>query len=573
MLLDRYLEGQLIGVQNQQIEDHLQSCPACGRMLKASRGFVRLLSDCMDLLSPNEAFLESIYFNVSEAGSTRRGTHTSEPVLREARGFGTRRLRWILVGIAALVVGAAYLLLKADRIPVGTIRDPRGDVMARFASGGGWVPVTDGTPLVRGDRVSLSGRGRVTLALPDRSEVVLTGAEAGAEAELVSEPDGSTGLRLSRGGASCVLGPGPAPFLLDTAVATIRVAREDDAGGRFRATLEGGEAPAELLVEVEKGDLRVSNDRGSVMVSAGKASRTRRGASPGAATDPRLLRDDGRSREPSSPAPRKEVRRDPPAVPVPTPAVPRPAQSLDELLGDLDRVSAPEELVRLVAALGPRLAGAEPESGDRAREALVSLLRSSPEDAVREACVEVLGALAQKGDGDAFEALLDLRLDPSPKVRARILRALVSCRGREELSGVVAGFLRDDPEEEIRRLALQLASQVSGPEMEEAMLEVARDGIRPVELRAQAISSLATYRRKVVVESLMELARDYEPKVAVAAIGALRLLSGRPFVYEVGSQADEKEATLEAIQAWWDEANATFEEEPEAPGGSEDGGP
>lgn len=580
-LLDRYLEDQLTQVQRDRIDEHLKDCAHCARTLGAARGFVRLLEDCLGWLQAPESHLESIYFNVSQAGRSRRGTHSSEVVSRA--GKSSTGIRWTpVVAVLALVValgavGFVVFFRDGGGAELARVLEKRGLVIARFASGdGNWIPVEEGTTLGPGDRISVEAGNQGRIELADRSGLELIGGTKGSEGEIQSAKGGADFLLL-RGTVHCVLSPTPTPFKLLTDLASVDVDRSGGRDARFEVELAGTEeAPTSLVVRVDKGMVEVRNGQGVSRVGEGKTSRTSRGGKPGPGEESRpkkterspVAQRDRRNsgtqkagdrgsatRRSGSAAPGEDASRDRKAAS--SPRAPKVSQA--DFIRQIEDGSDPNKQLAALNQASSRLRQGDSEP---IKSALLGVLRASPEENVRRACIGILITALQSGEDElVLQGLVDAsRGDSGPTVRIAALQGLSGLISPEKLSELLAGVFRNESDDLVLEGAARLAARSPTPEVSRGLVDLARDGSRGSSLRAEAIKGLSSHRNPAAVEGLMELAGGYEIEIAVEAVGALRVLSGQTFVLEANSTPEAKDETLRAIQEWWDQARPSFEE-------------
>ncbi len=574
VLLERYFDDQLTDGQRKHLEDHLSGCEDCNRQVRSARGYSQLLGSFLSWVQPPNSFRESIYFNVSEASISRRGSQSSESGLHHPAPGGSGVGKFILAGAALIVLvagawfGFGMLFGGAD---AGRVLELRGSVMTRDSGEGGWVPSDQGSDLVWGDEFRLPERSRAKILLPDRSEVELVGGDSGAEATINGTPE-KPGLHLMQGEATFVLSSRDEPFLVTTGTASIQAPRNATSAVRFQASLRAAaRGKVETLeVRVDKGEVILKNAQGEVRVAAGSVSRTLFGGVPGKAPAPVAPgrkaasnrkagsnltgKDAGKQRNRNQSKPLREPRENPPKAPAPT------QPDLPQLLARIsDNVSADSQQEALGVLLSEIKNGKHEAELDSIVSALLGVIQVSGSVEVRSASVEALAVIDPEKNPEAFEGLLGAcRYDASPEVRSRAVSTLARWGKRKEVAQTLASVIRDENEDQVRGEAVKLAKTIQSSELQDALVEQSRDSVRSISSRAECLKSLASYRTAPVVSNLIELAEDYEYEVASAAVASLRILSGRSFSLTQDGPPEERDELFSEIEAWWAEAQESF---------------
>lgn len=239
-----------------------------------------------------------------------------------------------------------------------------------------------------------------------------------------------------------------------------------------------------------------------------------------------------------------------PAVPEHPPGSPR-ARSVEADVRTLCS-SAPEDAVdaavRRLAGIGapalPRIAGALRSAPWRARAALLAAVAEmdapeaatplllagtgDPSFAVREAAVTGLGKTGDARAGRALTERAAPESEPSWRVRsaaaAALRRVILRGVGDRAVEGRALATLLEDPDDDVRRAALEQAAPLALAPALPAFLAAFSDARRPAPERATALKALRAYREPTP-ELVAALRRGFtggsEPEEAVRAGRAL----------------------------------------------------
>lgn len=184
----------------------------------------------------------------------------------------------------------------------------------------------------------------------------------------------------------------------------------------------------------------------------------------------------------------------------------------------------------------------------------------------------LLAALAERGDAAAAPAALEALKSEDATLRAAALRAVGRLGGPEGVLPLAEIAARGEGEEP--QAARQILARLSGEGVEEAFLRLAQAGppeTAPLpslrrggrggtkegwgEVRAVLVATLADRKMEAARPVLLQIARDPDPQVAVAALKALGRLAGPPELAELvkllltASDEARREAAQDALVA------------------------
>jgi len=155
--------------------------------------------------------------------------------------------------------------------------------------------------------------------------------------------------------------------------------------------------------------------------------------------------------------------------------------------------------------------------GEAATRDLTGLIKGLPPLAQRA----LLGALADRGDRTAAGVAADLVDSPDPEVATEALEAL----GRIGTAATVPNLLAAGAQGAagVRQAARQSLALLSGPQVDDRLLQLAQSG--PVPLRTEAMLALASRGYSPAVPVLLRVAAEKEAPLQTAAFGALAALA------------------------------------------------
>ncbi len=570
-LFDKYLEGELTDVQKKALEDLLERDERCKAELDRYRGVHDVVEQYFTSVRPEEGFLEDVMVGVEEAEApkkrrrSRTGGATSAGAGSSDSGGGRPWLAVVAVVVLAGAAFAGFRIFFGSDSAVGEVLDFARSA-ERSRDGSGIEALDRGARLFAGDSVRANG-GSVQLLLDVPGEVTLaTGGHL--------RVGGSAGRHEVLGGAVRFVVREDHPdfeVLFDAGRAQVQAL--DGGEARFEVRVPEGEAATE--VEVTKGTVEVSTDRGERVVAAGMKSNLRRNAAPSnpvsakalMPADPRRDRRTGRDsgRTAGGRTAGRDSNRNKPNDRRPADAGrAKPTVSLEDRLASL-RDLGTDRAGRLEAlrALAPAFVG---DRKAEVRVLLLDILRRDPETEVR---AEAFARLQAFGTPELYDdATAVLQEDADLGVRRKAL-AVVAARGkdsdpvvRSDVSRVLSDTLSQLYDEDLLPLRADLLDalgKIGDPDSLGSVQQVAESG-DDVAIREAAIKAMAGFKTPATIDGLISLLRDEESVVRAAATASLRRITGQSsFGFDPDADEDVRSQAIERVEIWWADNRDTFE--------------